>query len=457
LYANYEIVINEVLNRGDETEYHFAGKNKMIKNSEHLTSLSEEILNEIGRDMFSESGEYAVAVSGGRDSMLLLYFFAGLHEAGYIKKLVVFHFHHSLRNESDDDLALVRQICSEFLLPFYAVQKNIESLSKRLGRSLEETGRIFRYRYLKKICLSKKLNFAVTAHHADDYVESVLIHLIRGGGRSAFSSMNRYAVVDGLKIFRPFAVLNRERIDFYIKQYEIPFREDASNSSDQFLRNRIRQNIMPLLKKEGLSPSHMWKNFHDGFDALWKSSDQISGLDRILVDRNFFNDSSPDIMKNVLDAVMKRLSLPPVSLGVMHELTGQLKTGSSHLHIITGRYILWSGEKGNVWILRKDSPLLRQFNVKNESGSEEYTICYGGMEKKYIISEGSFIALRKEGMRMEIKGGLKKIKKILQESHIPPEVRDCIPLICSIKTGRVEKICLSFIEGLKDRVSEKLS
>jgi len=266
--------------------------------------------------------------------------------------------------------------------------------------------------------------------------------------------MNRCDVIDGLSIIRPFIALNRERLNFYIDKYDIPFREDESNVSDSFLRNRIRKNVLPILKKEGLDPSHLWKNFHDGFDELWKPFEKKSELDRMLLDRNFFNASSPGIIKNVLDTALKRMSLSPVSLGVLHELSGQLIQKPFRLHLITGRYIIWSAETGWVWIFRKDSTLLKPFRLTNEQDSNACVIHYGGLEKTYLISETDFVTNRKDGMRMDIKKGSKKIKKILQESHIPLEIRDFIPLIVNKNTGRVGRICLSFIEGFKDRVSE---
>jgi tRNA(Ile)-lysidine synthase len=307
---------------------------------------------------------------------------------------------------------------------------------------------------MKKICRKNNYDYAVTGHHADDYAESLMIHLIRGGGRSSLSSMNRFEKIDGLTIFRPFMAMNRERIDYYMNKYRIPYREDESNISELFLRNRIRKNILPLLKQEGLNPSHLWKNFHDGFDELWKAFEKNYVLDRILLDRNFFNESSPVIIKNILDTALKRLSLPPVTLGILHEITEQLFLKPFRLHLLTGKYILWSAESGPVWIFRKDSALLKKFHLIHKTDAKDFIIRYGGYEKTYSIPDHNFVTTRKDGMRMHIKGGSKKIKKILQELHIPSEIRDCIPLIANRDTGRVERICLSFIEGYKDRLSE---
>ena len=188
-------------------------------------------------DMVNPGDAVVCAVSGGADSVAMLFAFYLLREKLDIS-LSAAHFNHHLRGaESDRDEAFVRDFCQGYDIPL-----SVGSGEVRPGKKgLEAAAREARYAFLDtlpgKIC---------TAHTADDNAETVLMHLVRGTGLKGLGGI---APVNG-RVFRPMLTVTRQEVLAFLKEYSLPFVEDSSNGSDQFLRNRLRHNVMPLLKEE---------------------------------------------------------------------------------------------------------------------------------------------------------------------------------------------------------------
>lgn len=177
------------------------------------------------------------AVSGGADSMALLWAMYLLRDKLEIR-LTAVHFNHGLRGEeSDADEAFVRTFCQDHGIP---LKVGGEQVQPQNG-GLEAAARDARYRFFRTV--SGKI---ATAHTADDNAETVLLHLIRGTGLKGLGAI---APVRG-NIIRPMLGVTRQEVMEFLEEYHIPHREDSSNGTDQFLRNRIRHHVMPLLKKE---------------------------------------------------------------------------------------------------------------------------------------------------------------------------------------------------------------
>lgn len=177
------------------------------------------------------------AVSGGADSMALLF-------AMYLLKdklgftLQAAHFNHKLRGkESDEDEAFVRKFCETFDIPIYVGSCQVISGKK----GLEAAARDARYGFLSQ--LEGKI---ATAHTANDNAETVLMHLVRGTGLKGLGGI---APVRG-NLIRPMLNVTRQQVLAFLEEYHIPHREDSSNETDQFLRNRLRHRVMPLLEAE---------------------------------------------------------------------------------------------------------------------------------------------------------------------------------------------------------------
>lgn len=189
------------------------------------------------RELVQPGEKVFCAVSGGADSVALLFGMYLLREK-FSFELSAAHFNHHLRaEESDADAEFVQAFCQGYGIPLILGQAQV--LSGKKG--LEAAAREARYAFLRK--LPGKV---ATAHTADDNAETVLMHLIRGTGLKGLGGI---APVNG-SVIRPMLNITRQEVEAFLQEYHLPHREDSSNASDAFLRNRLRRHVMPLLKKE---------------------------------------------------------------------------------------------------------------------------------------------------------------------------------------------------------------
>lgn len=200
--------------------------------------------------LMPKSQRWLIAVSGGLDSMVLLHF---LKNAGY-ESLTVCHVNHQLRGqESDLDAAFVAEAAGEMGFECDLETVDVKAAVAERKDSLEAVARDLRYAALAEIAERRSCSNVVTAHHADDQVETVLMNFFRGSGDRGLSGMDEKSSreINGrtVNIFRPLLPLTREELENYASQNEVPFREDESNADDFALRNRVRNTLMPILNE----------------------------------------------------------------------------------------------------------------------------------------------------------------------------------------------------------------
>ncbi len=190
------------------------------------------------------------AVSGGVDSMSLAFVLNELRKKGHLKKLSLIHINHSLREkESDKDEALVKRFAEKLKIPFYSfsVDTRTYAIANKIG--IEEAARHLRYRKIGEIAVSKKSDFIATAHNANDQAETVLMNIVRGSGLNGLHGIpesRRLSVSSNL--IRPLLEINKANLRTFAKENNIPFREDVSNDSRDFQRNRVRHFVLPALE-----------------------------------------------------------------------------------------------------------------------------------------------------------------------------------------------------------------
>ena len=189
------------------------------------------------QNLVSPGEQIVCAVSGGADSMALLW-------GAYLLKdmlgitISAAHFNHGLRGEeSDRDEAFVREFCDRFEIPLFVGSGNVAAGKK----GLEAAARDARYSFFNT--LPGKI---ATAHTADDNAETVLMHLVRGTGLKGLGGI---APVNG-RLIRPMLTITRQQVEAFLEEYHISYIEDSSNGGDAFLRNRLRHHVMPLLRQE---------------------------------------------------------------------------------------------------------------------------------------------------------------------------------------------------------------
>lgn len=199
-------------------------KDKLFKNNPELLQ-AEKIL---------------VAVSTGIDSMVLLDL---LQNSGCL--LGVAHVNHQLRPESATEARFLAAYCQERGIPFY--QKKWLQPAKT---NVEAQAREFRYAFFKEVMAEHAYPLLVTAHHGDDQAETILMRLVRGGSLHAHSGIARLQDFHAGKILRPLLPFSKQALIDYAQMRQLTFFEDATNGSPDYFRNRIRQQVVPLLKEE---------------------------------------------------------------------------------------------------------------------------------------------------------------------------------------------------------------
>jgi tRNA(Ile)-lysidine synthase len=189
-----------------------------------------------------------VAISGGRDSAVMLHWLISQGR----RNLILCHLNHGLRGrESGQDAALVRRLAKQHSLICEIQKRDVAAYAKRQQLSLETAGRQLRHDFLFAIAEKYGAHSVFLAHHADDQAETILANLCRGSSVSGLSGMQRETQLtrgsQQLTLQRPLLEWRRAEIDDYINQHQLMYREDSSNVSLLYRRNRLRHQILPLL------------------------------------------------------------------------------------------------------------------------------------------------------------------------------------------------------------------
>ncbi|MEE3258972.1 MAG: tRNA lysidine(34) synthetase TilS [Candidatus Latescibacterota bacterium] len=186
-----------------------------------------------------------VAVSGGIDSMVLLDVLDRLRvELGY--PLQVAHLDHALRPESPADRDFVVDEVRRRDLPCVADRRDVEACARDEKLSPEEAGRHVRYAFLDEVARRVGATYIALGHHADDQAETVLMRLLRGSGTTGLGAME---VVREGRYLRPLLGVWRAEIEAYAHERDLAYREDLSNRDRRYLRNRVRWELLPLLRQ----------------------------------------------------------------------------------------------------------------------------------------------------------------------------------------------------------------
>jgi tRNA(Ile)-lysidine synthase len=210
-----------------------------------LEQLSKNIRE---RNLFRDGEHILVAVSGGVDSIALL---QALNQFDRWK-ITVAHFNHKLRGrDSDADQALVQKTAKQLGLKCVTASADVKAYAKESGQSIEMAARELRHRFLATAACARRIKTIALAHHADDQIELFFLRLLRGTSGEGLAGMKWRSPSPqdkSIYLVRPLLSVPRKQIETFAGEKKFRWREDATNQSFDFLRNRIRNELVPLLE-----------------------------------------------------------------------------------------------------------------------------------------------------------------------------------------------------------------
>mgnify|MGYP001131173207 CR=1 FL=1 len=190
---------------------------------------------------FLKESSILTTISGGLDSVVLTHF---CHKMGL--KISLAHCNFNLRGvESDEDESFITKLADDLDLKVFIEHFETEDFAKEHQMSIQMAARELRYEWFYNLAETLSFDYILTAHHADDNLETVLINLTRGTGISGLTGIPE--IHD--KIIRPLLPFSRQELEKYALQNQIKWREDSSNASEKYLRNKIRHQVIPILKE----------------------------------------------------------------------------------------------------------------------------------------------------------------------------------------------------------------
>jgi len=199
----------------------------------------------IKHKMLTPGDSVIIGLSGGADSVALLHILLELRDELKLSEIIPVHINHNLRgDESASDESFVSELCADLNLPLATYQADVKALADVKNLGIEESGRILRYAFMDGARIAFNAQKIAVGHNQDDNAETVLMNLCRGSGLKGLCGI---PPLNG-NIVRPLIETSRAQIEKYLQVKKIPFITDASNNSNEYTRNRVRHNVIPVLE-----------------------------------------------------------------------------------------------------------------------------------------------------------------------------------------------------------------
>lgn len=273
-----------------------------------------------------------VGVSGGPDSLCLLHLLRRLRDEKHLAiRLVAAHLDHGIRPESGDDAKFVEKIAADWDIPSEMGCADVPAMAREPGLSLEEAARIARYRFLLETAMGRGATTVAVGHNADDQVESVLMHWLRGSGLAGLRGMLPQSLLsemrlgqdfpeleNDIRLIRPLLEFTREEIEAYCRQHGLQPRFDQSNLDTTLFRNRLRHELIPYL--ESYNPNiksvlvrsagvlaHDYDYCHSKMLTTWEMAVRELGDGVLEFDRTRWQGVHPSLQAGLLREAIRRL------------------------------------------------------------------------------------------------------------------------------------------------------
>lgn len=197
-------------------------------------------------NLIQQGDKIVIGVSGGPDSICLLHTLNELKEKLNFK-IYVAHINHMIRDEADEETKYVENFCKSIGVECFVEKIDVIKIARELKMGTEEAGRKIRYDFFENVLKNTNSNKIATAHNNNDKAETIIMNILRGSGTAGLKGLEP---IRENKFIKPLIETSREEIEAYCKEYNLEPRIDKSNSENIYTRNKIRNIVIPYIKKE---------------------------------------------------------------------------------------------------------------------------------------------------------------------------------------------------------------
>ena len=416
-----------------------------------------------------------VGFSGGADSSALLLMLKAYSEQSGAK-IYAAHINHGIRgSEADRDEIFCKEFAKSLDIEFFSVKLNVPEIAKKSGESIESAARRLRYEFFNKIMAERSIPILATAHNADDNLETVIFNLTRGAGLSGLCGIPDSRPTENGIVIRPILTMEKRDIIAFCEEHNINYVTDSTNADNEYTRNKIRNQIIPLLKEinSGVvkNTSRATESLKD--DSLCLQSMTSWFIDELGKDRAIEIEklcgSPSSIVNRAIIGIYSDISggktLEAVHINAIKDLA---KKGIPHssISLPSGIEAVIENEK-LCFIYKNDTPKSTEFSIMLENGKnaiqEAEIDIFVNIEpysknvyKKSILLSFESAKIKKPLIARNrcagdniLSGGVhKSLKKLMNEKKIPLELRSRIPVICDAE-GIVAIPFVSIRDGVK--------
>ncbi|MBQ4612328.1 MAG: tRNA lysidine(34) synthetase TilS [Clostridia bacterium] len=404
--------------------------------------------------LISSPSTVVVGVSGGADSMALLHL---LHTWPQQElRVCAVHVHHGLRgDEADRDEMLVRDYCARYAIPLEVIRADVRAVAREKRCGLEEAGRLVRYDAFERVRARYDADYIATAHTASDAAETMLMHIVRGCGVGGLTAIPPKRG----RVIRPLLCCTRQEVEGYCAANAVPFITDSTNADTAFLRNRVRHELLPLLRDLNPSIESALLRLRDSAvqdEAVWQEMAQ-DALAQPNADGSYarvcFLEQLPSVRMRMWKLLLARHGCHSYTERHLESLEATLLANRGTVYLPNDRYVTVSADRIKCFVASAEEnfgvatvPSLPMSVVLDgrehvlQVLSLEETATFQKVHKlffKYVadydkIRGGLYVRCRCDADAFHPAGRRvgKTLKKLFQELRVPIYHRDSYPLLC---------------------------
>jgi len=408
----------------------------------HLANLTERVAAQIAPLLPAQSS-ILIGLSGGVDSVVLLHMLQKL-ASRYTWKLSALHVHHGISPNADAWSDFCADLCARYHIPLTVEHVDIAPLREH---GVEAAARKLRHAAFEK----QQCDFVALAHHADDQVETLLLQLLRGAGVRGASAMPQLAMREGIPdLLRPLLHCSRQEILDYAAENDLQWIDDESNADDSYPRNFLRHRVLPLLGekfpayRETLSRST--QHFAEASKMLdeMAQEDAAEAIERTTLDVAILRALNPCRSKNLLRFFVHSMGAPMPQTVQLDDMLQQLCNAreDASVCIVFGSNWQVRRYRDKAYVMRALDEFDHDRVVTWQGEAElEWPALNARLQFKRLAARGISLAkllrapitlrFRQGGemLRSHPKAATRTLKNLLQEHHVPPWLRDRLPLL----------------------------